>query len=149
LQDRNLAHLMQQAPEYHSLLEQFPEDVLNTIKNREDVSKYFSNAQLLYEPGQGWHYCTDAYVIAADILEKITGLSWEKYIEKNIFNKLGLKKTFTDPSRMQTEDDVTHYYIEHGSSVIELPTPVNQICAPAGFIYSNVNDLSKYLTSHI
>src|SRR5699024_6907666 len=79
LQDRNLARLMQQAPEYHSILEQFPEDVLNTINNREDVSKYFSNAQLLYEPGQGWHYCTDAYVIAADILrseERRVGKVW-------------------------------------------------------------------------
>src|SRR5699024_9558399 len=60
-----------------------------------------------------------------------------------------LKKTFTDPNRMNNESDVTHYYMKHISSVMELATPINQICAPAGFIYSNVNDVSKYFIAHM
>ncbi|MEK4302478.1 serine hydrolase domain-containing protein [Oceanobacillus sp. FSL K6-0251] len=149
LQDRNLLSLIKQAPEYELIVQQFPEETLNKIKNREDVTRYFSNANLLFEPGQGWSYCTDTYVIAADILEKITSQSWEEYIQENIFKRLDLKKTFTDPNRMNNESDVTHYYMKHISSVMELATPINQICAPAGFIYSNVNDVSKYFIAHM
>ncbi|WP_318617596.1 serine hydrolase domain-containing protein [Sporosarcina sp. YIM B06819] len=149
LKDPNLIPLMKEVPEYQSILQQFPEIVLNKIRNREDVTRYFSNVNLLFEPGQGWHYCTDAYVIVSDILEKVTGVSWEDYIQDNIFNRLGLKRTFTDPNRINNEKDVTHYYTSNNSSVINRPTPINQLCAPAGFIYSNVSDLSKYIISHM
>ena len=149
LQDHNLFSLIQGVPDYQGILKQFPKEVLETINNREDVTRYFSNSELIYEPGQGWKYCTDAYVIVGDILEKVTGLSWEEYIQVNIINRLELNRTFTDPSRLNKENDITNYYTTSNSNIVKLPTPINQICAPAGFIYSTVNDLSLYIKSHM
>lgn len=149
LQDQNLAKLYRGIPQYEAIMSNFPDEVLTKIKNREDVTRYFANVKLQYNPGEGWQYCTDAYVIAGDLLEKVAGMSWEEYLHKNIFNRLNLQRTFSDPIRLTQEDDQARYYTLDSSSVKEMPTPINPICAPAGFIYSSVNDMTKYLISHM
>ncbi|WP_416150063.1 serine hydrolase domain-containing protein [Salipaludibacillus sp. HK11] len=149
LQDRNLVKLYRGAPQYEAIISKFPDEVLSKIKNREDITRYFENVQLQYKPGEDWQYCTDAYVIAGDLLEKVTEMSWEGYINKNIFNRLKLGSTFTDPTRLNEESNKTHYYTLDESSLMEMPMPINRICAPAGFIYSSVNDMTKYLISHM
>ncbi|ALS25604.1 serine hydrolase [Paenibacillus sp. 32O-W] len=148
-QDHNLVNMFRGVPKYNALLENFSEELLGKIKTREDVTRYFAHVKLQYDPGEGWQYCTDAYVIAGDLLEKVSGMTWEEYLHKNIFSNLKLSKTFTDPARLKEEENVTHYYTLIGSELSEMPTPINPICAPAGFIYSTANDMTKYLIAHM
>jgi CubicO group peptidase (beta-lactamase class C family) len=149
LQDQNLVKLYRGIPEYEVIMRYFSDEVLSKITKREDVSRYFANVKLQYNPGEGWQYCTDAYVIAGDLLEKVAGITWEEYLYKNIFMRLNLQRTFTDPSNLILEDNRTNYYTLDGSSIIEMTVPINPICAPAGFIYSSVNDITKYLIAHM
>ena len=149
LKDKNLLQMYRGIPQYKEIMSQFSDEVLDKIKSREDVTRYFTNVKLQYKPGEGWQYCTDAYVIAGDLLEKVTGITWEEYLHNNIFSRLQLHRTFTDPVQLRQETDQTHYYTFDGSRIREVPTPMNPICAPAGFIYSTVNDITKYLLSHM
>lgn len=57
LQDQNLVKLIRGVPQYEGILNDFPDHVLKKIRNREDVTRYFSNAKLHYNPGEGWQYC--------------------------------------------------------------------------------------------
>lgn len=149
LQDRYLLRLMGQVPQYRPIVDKYPEEILDTIRSREDVTRYFSQFDLLYEPGQSWRYCTDAYVIAGDLIEKVSGQRWEDFLQSHIFDRLHLTRTFTDAEKFHHDQDQTAYYLLSGDSPFELPVPVNPICAPAGFIYSTVNDLSTYLIAHM
>jgi CubicO group peptidase (beta-lactamase class C family) len=92
LLDKHLFDLVKNAPEYEFIFKEVPniEELISTTKNREDITRYFSNIELEYEPGDGWNYCTDAYVIMADILEEVSGLTWEEYLIKNILNPLNM-----------------------------------------------------------
>ncbi|UCZ54918.1 beta-lactamase family protein [Bacillus shivajii] len=145
LLDYGLYEFAKKLPEYQFIYKQFPnlEETLTNLKSREDITKYFSNSDLTYEPGQGWLYCTDSYVILADILEKISGLTWEEYVTENIIKPLNMDNTYINPSTsLQT---MNNYYLYRQSDYIKLPTPNNSLGAPVGFIYSTANDMAKYL----
>ncbi|MGC4958435.1 serine hydrolase domain-containing protein [Actinomadura citrea] len=46
------------------------------------------------EPGERWSYSNTNYVIAGELLEKVTGTTAEKYITRNVIRKAGLKHTY-------------------------------------------------------
>ncbi len=47
-----------------------------------------------YSPGKRFDYSNTGYVLLASIVEKISGLSFPEYMQKNIFEPLGMKNTF-------------------------------------------------------
>lgn len=60
-------------------------------------TKFLSLAQsqgLKFPPGQGWAYSNIGYLLLKLILEKVTNLPIQQYLEKIVFNSLNLKRTF-------------------------------------------------------
>ncbi|WP_197431600.1 serine hydrolase domain-containing protein [Lentibacillus sp. JNUCC-1] len=138
-------------PEYRFLDEKFPdvEQFLTRFGSREDITRYFAEIDLSYIPGESWAYCTDAYVIAADILEKVSGLSWEAYVATHILNPLDLSRTMVTPSFVAEEENIASYYLKTIDAPIETPLPKNAVGAPMGFMYSTIRDLLIYLQAHM
>lgn len=48
---------------------------------------------LNFKPGNAWSYSNTGFWIAAKIIEKITGLSYNQYLEHNFFTKLRMENT--------------------------------------------------------
>ena len=66
---------------------------------REDMSPtelidVFKNEPMDFDPGEQYRYNNSAYIILGHIIEVASGMSYEDYIEKNIFEKLGMKNSF-------------------------------------------------------
>ncbi|MCM3749267.1 beta-lactamase family protein [Paenibacillus pasadenensis] len=134
---------------------------LQSINNREDVTKYFASVALSYPPGANWIYCTDAYIIAADLFEKVSGLQWDEFMENVFFKSLKLNRTTLYAEKVQQDEGSAQYYTSADTTlrnmiksdanmdVYESPFPVNPLGAPLGFIYSTANDLGKYLSSYM
>lgn len=125
------------------------EDQLAGLQNRETVTRYFSTVDVQATPGTSWTYCPDAYVIAADVLEKVSGRTYETYVQEYIFQALQMNRTWVNPMFPHTEDNVAAYYMDTIGDPIRVPTPKNQIGAPIGMIYSSANDLSAYLMAQM
>ncbi|MFC7785467.1 serine hydrolase domain-containing protein [Rossellomorea sp. GCM10028870] len=126
---------------------QLTEEEITSIKNREDITKWFEKVELEYPPGEGWNYCTDAYVILADLFEKVTGRKWEASLHDDILTPLGMKPTTSDSHEVEEDQNSARYYV--GEDKIETPFPINPISAPIGYLYSTANDLGNYLTFHL
>jgi len=122
---------------------------IEKIKSFEDITKYFSKLDLNFSPGEGWSYSTDAYAIVGDLFEKVSGENWHEYVQKNIFDKIGMERTTLDPLRVKEDDDSGRFYITIDSKLEEVPFPTNPIAAPIGFIYSSAIDMAKYLSIHM
>ena len=45
-------------------------------------------------PGEKFKYCNTGYIILGDIISKLSGMNWRDYIQKNIFDKVGMKNTY-------------------------------------------------------
>lgn len=72
----------------------FPKKVYHNVNNAinngrqiEDglVLKYFYDAPLLTKPDSTYFYCNTNYYLLAKIIEQVSGLSYQEYLQKNIF----------------------------------------------------------------
>ncbi|MEC0091019.1 serine hydrolase domain-containing protein [Paenibacillus macquariensis] len=131
--------------------------ILQRISNREDVTKSFESITLSHTPGTNWSYCTEAYMIAADLFEKVSGKKWDECMEDLMTKRLHLKRTTLDAEKVQEDENSAQYYCSHHNvnehnletNVSESPFPINALGAPMGFIYSTANDLCTYLASYM
>lgn len=46
-----------------------------------------------FAPGKGWHYSNTNTVLLGQVIEKVSGLSLDKYLQENIFTPLALENT--------------------------------------------------------
>ena len=133
----------QEALDYYNLTE----EEISSIKTRDDITKWFKKVELEYPVGMGWNYCTDAYVILADLFEKVTGFNWETYLRDEILTPLNMNRTTCDSGIVEKDNNSARYYL--GKDKIETPFPKNPISAPIGYLYSTANDLGKYILFHL
>jgi CubicO group peptidase (beta-lactamase class C family) len=61
-----------------------------------------SKTQQKFKEGGDWDYCNNNYILLALLVEKISGLKFDKYLSKQVFEPAGMKSTFqrlsgTDP----------------------------------------------------
>ncbi len=133
----------QEALDHYNLTE----EEIRSVKTREDITKWFQKVELEYPVGKGWNYCTDAYVILADLFEKVTGVKWETQLGDEILSPLNMNRTTTDSNNVEEDQNSAKYYM--GKDKVETPFPKNALSAPIGYLYSTANDLGKYLAFHL
>jgi len=65
----------------------------------DDAAKYepgppdklvFNDKPLNFQPGEQWAYTNLGYIVLGYLLEKITGQSYEQFVQENIFKPLGM-----------------------------------------------------------
>ncbi|MFK7813346.1 MAG: serine hydrolase domain-containing protein [Maribacter sp.] len=83
--------------------------------------------------------------LMAYIIERITGHPFDKYITKNVFQKLGMKESTFDEYKVNPELLVTSYVSE---SKVATPS-LGFINYPDGGIHTNIEELSLYLIEMI
>ncbi|MCA1060171.1 beta-lactamase family protein [Rossellomorea aquimaris] len=123
------------------------EEEIDSVKTREDVTRWFQKVELEYPVGQGWNYCTDAYVILADLFQKVTGEEWESHLEDKILSPLHMYRTTSDSKNVEEDANSARYYL--GEEKVETPFPKNALSAPIGYLYSTANDLGRYVAFHL
>jgi CubicO group peptidase (beta-lactamase class C family) len=56
----------------------------------------FRDKPLEFQPGEKWKYSNSGYVLLGYLIEKISGESYEKFVQENIFTPLGMKDSGYD-----------------------------------------------------
>ncbi len=123
------------------------------ILSNNEVIPALKNVQLIATPGSEWHYSSIGYCLLALLTEKITGLSFQEYLEVTICKPAGMKNTYVagyDASSNDTTTAVNYVHPIHpGDHLAEEDAlkenkqdPVQTLIGP-GLIVSNVDDLLK------
>lgn len=72
--------------------------------NDKDWIKIVLSGPLQAQPGEQWNYCTLGFCILGEIITRISGMHYNDYIEKNIFGRLGMSRSFIEvPEQMAGE----------------------------------------------
>ena len=66
--------------------------------------------ELLFEPGSRYSYSNPAFIYLARVIETLTGDPWETYVQKNIFNPLGLSHSYFGTTPPYLAADRSHNY---------------------------------------
>ncbi|MDQ3283512.1 MAG: beta-lactamase family protein [Acidobacteriota bacterium] len=60
------------------------------FRSNHDWYLYTSPKALLFEPGTKKQYCNSCYVVLGEMVERLSGMPYERYIERNVFARGGI-----------------------------------------------------------
>jgi CubicO group peptidase (beta-lactamase class C family) len=100
------------------------------------------------QPGTRFQYCSRCIVLAAYVLERVTGQSWEAYTRTHIFEPLGMTTASFGPLGLEQAPDRAQPY-RHKAVLGEVPVPWSRLqylqpLGPAGGIDANVDEMASY-----
>ncbi len=107
-----------------------------------DVALLFGNLGLSldFPPGYRHKYCNTNYVLLAFIIERISGMSYAAYLEKNIFVPSGMKNTLVVSLR-DTAKLKVHGHMPLGRGYVEKPLDYLDDVAGDKGIYTTAEDM--------
>ena len=128
---RNLLSHTSGLPDYNLYEDQINKNPNKIFSNKDILpSLKLWNKPLSFEPGEKWEYSNTNFCLLALLVEKLSGLEFEKYLQKFIFNPAKMSNTYF-------QADVTHSIDKSRSKNYEYPFLFSST-------YENVDSLNKY-----
>lgn len=126
-------------PNYTSVPNFFKDKSRNPVTPEEFV-KTFSSLPLEFKPGEKFNYSNSGYFLLGYIIEKISGKSYEQYLQETILTPLKMANTGYDHSDIIIKKRAAGYE-KKGKVIINAYYLDMSIPYAAGSLYSTVEDL--------
>ena len=101
------------------------------------------------EPSRPLHaryqYNNLMFLAAGVLIERLSGLTWEEFVRRRIFDPLGMKASNLSVRDSQKTPDFSLPYQEENGEVKEIPFRDIDAIGPAGSINSSVNEMTRWL----
>jgi CubicO group peptidase (beta-lactamase class C family) len=114
----------------------------------------YSLELLRYEPGSDYQYSNAGINTAGRIIEAVSGMRYEEFLQKRLFGPLGMKDTTFWPTEAQLTRLAKSYRPNDTATDLEettvtqlrypLTDHVHRYPMPAGGLFSTANDLGKF-----
>jgi CubicO group peptidase (beta-lactamase class C family) len=95
---------------------------------------------------QDYGYCNSCFMTAGEIIPKVTGHSWEKYVQDSILIPLQMNRSYTVSKGMEERDNVASPYTTSFTGALNrVPYDQWDNLGPAASVISCVSDLAHWL----
>lgn len=110
-----------------------------------EIAKRMQYAPQAYSMRGGFTYQNVMYLVAGLVIEKASGMPWERFMTERVFRPIGMTSTFPNlaTSRSYTNRSSAHYEIEKKVEVI--PEMEADSIAAAGAVWSTSDDMAKWV----
>jgi CubicO group peptidase (beta-lactamase class C family) len=100
-------------------------------------------------PRAQWRYNSLMFVVAGRVVEKVSGESWERFVQTRILQPLDMRRTVLSAEAMENDLDHASPYAVRGGRLQQMPMLKRlSAIAPAGAVQTSVRDLAPWLTFH-
>ena len=89
------------------------------------------------------------YLVAGEVIARVSGMSWEDFIEKRIFQPLNMDNSYASLDRMKDKSNLARPHDSNSGTLKVLPDYQEMINGAAGGIYANVDDISNWMMMHL
>jgi len=103
----------------------------------------FKSDPLEFEPGSRYKYNNSGYFLLGAIIEKVSGLSYDKFVEQRIFVPLGMRHTAYEGHERSKVARALGYTGKQGGFAPGAAISMSQPYA-AGSLVSNVDDMARW-----
>ena len=115
-----------------------------------DLVPLWLAAPMQYEPGEKWKYTQSGINAAARIVEVVSGMTFDAFLQKRLFDPLGMKNSTFYPTAEQRSHLATAYAKNKDSGQLE-PVPPRPEFGPRdrppqgnGGLYSTATDYARF-----
>lgn len=85
------------------------------------------------------------YIVAGDIVSRVSGMQYEDFIETRIIKPLGMTKTAASWYRLKDRSNVIDGHAPYEGKLLPVGLSFGEVANAAGGIYSSVTDMSKWI----
>lgn len=87
------------------------------------------------------------FITAGEVIARVSGKSWFEFIEERFFKPLGMNASFAQYNRIKDKGNIIEPHAICDRKLQVISHHNSELMSAAGTIFSNVNDLSKWLIS--
>ncbi|MFZ5354529.1 MAG: serine hydrolase domain-containing protein [Bacillota bacterium] len=109
----------------------------------EEIISIFKDKPLEFKPGERFNYCNSSYFLLGYIIEKASGMKYEEYMKKHIFEPLEMHNTGFDFS-WDTAENVAKGYTSTQAQAVETIYVDPSFAYAAGAVQTTVEDMYKW-----
>lgn len=116
-------------------------DVLNSFQYQKPTSAFRTK----------YDYDNLLYVVAGEVVARISGISWAEFVEKNIMKPLGMQRSVGLYQRLKDKSNIAFPHSVENGALKQMGHYLknDESLGAAGGIYASVNDLSKWMMMHL
>lgn len=116
-----------------------PKDIIKNIQYLKPVSSFRSK----------YDYDNLLYVIAGEVVERVSGLSWCEFVETRIMKPIGMNNSSASWSRLKDTTNTIVPHVPTNGKLDIIKRYTNPIFDAAAGIYTSTNDLSKWVIAQL
>jgi CubicO group peptidase (beta-lactamase class C family) len=120
-----------------------------------EAVRAYASEPLIYQPSTDYSYSNEDFNIAGRIIEVVSGMPYEKFMQQRLFNPLGMTDTTFWPSREQISRLAKSYKTKaDGTGMVEVPIVqltlplddhLHRYPLPAGGLFSTAHDATCFM----
>lgn len=118
-------------------------EVLPEESTTQDLLVALQKAELTAPIGSTFQYFNYGYSVLSVVIENVSGVSYETYLQENIFTPLDMKNTFTSPIKAR-ENGLSQGYSRFFGFTIPARQPHRVYDLASGYLISTAEDLAHY-----
>jgi CubicO group peptidase (beta-lactamase class C family) len=111
---------------------------------RDSLLRVVEQSPFLFEPGEALIYNNSGYFLLGLIIEKVSGISYEEYLNEQFFTPLGMSHTFYSSNTKVIPGKVYGYHYTR-NGLIQKPYIDHTWPYAAGSLASTTNDLLQWM----
>jgi CubicO group peptidase (beta-lactamase class C family) len=109
--------------------------------DRERFLAELGEAEQVLAPGAAWHYSNLGFALLGEVVERVSGIPYCRYLEQRVLEPLGLGRTTWEP----VPPAARGYFVRPYDGVAELQREVDlRGTAAAGQLWSTTGDLAQW-----
>lgn len=126
----------------------FPNDSNFTIDDVLNSFQYFKPTSAFRTK---FDYDNLLYLVAGELTARVSGQSWESFIDKNILEPLEMKNSYPSFSNILNDKNIAvpHAYIENTLVALESKKKNKKMNGAAGGIWSSASDMCNWMLTHL
>ena len=93
----------------------------------------------------GYTYHNVMYTVAGAVIEAASGMTWDEFVRRRIFQPLGMTRSVTTLAEAATKDNRAQPHGSRGDTLRMSGNSLADGIGPAGSVWSSVADMSKWV----
>lgn len=111
----------------------------------DDILKSFQHQKKVSDFRTRFDYDNLLYIVAGEVIERISEVSWSEFVEANIMKPIGMNNSAGTFQRLTNKTNVALPHSTVDGQLHQIETFDLELGAAAGGIYASVNDLTKWM----
>lgn len=113
--------------------------------SREEIVRRVRFIEPGYSFRAGYVYQNVMFLVAGELLEAVSGMSWDEFVRTRIFTPLGMSRSVTTLAEAQAKPNVATPHWPRNDSLFAITNSLADGIGPAGSIWSSAADMAKWV----